>query len=67
MQKSKKDIACKKGNIWNPAASSCENCKCLANTTDDSVIMCDKTIYAAESISANVLADISSTVSINGL
>ena len=35
---------CEKDYIWNPAACSCENCKYLTNTMDDSVVMCDEIV-----------------------
>ena len=35
---------CEKDYIWNPATCNCENGKYLANTIDDSVIVCVEVI-----------------------
>ena len=36
----------KKHYIWNPAACSCKNGKCLGSISDDSVITCNEIIDA---------------------
>ena len=54
-----------KDYIWNPAICSCENGEYLGSIINDSVITCDEIINAADSVSANVPANDTSTVSTN--
>ena len=53
--------------IWNPTTCSCENVEYLTSTIDDSVIMCDEIVNAADSVSKNWSAIVVSTVFINWL
>ena len=51
--------------IWNPTTCNCGNVEYLTSTIDDSVIMCDETVNAADSVSKNGSAIVVSTVFIN--
>ena len=45
---------CKKDYIWNPSISICGNSRYLKRVINDSVVVCDKIISVADSISANM-------------
>ena len=45
--------------IWNPATRTCGNGNYLGSIVDGSVIMCDKIINAADSVSKNVTSTVS--------
>ena len=60
--KSSRTYAYEKDYILNPAICICKN---LANTIDDSLITFDKIIYAVDSVSTNVSANVTCTVPMN--
>ena len=41
---------CKRDYIWNPAACSCENDKCVGSIIEGSVIRCDEIIEEAKTV-----------------
>ena len=47
----------------NPGICSCQNEECFGSIIKDSVITCDESIYAAESVSKNEQTNIMSTLS----
>ena len=49
----KEHNACEKVCIWNPTTCGCENAEYLTSIIEDSVIMCDKIINVADSVSSN--------------
>ena len=54
---------CEKDHSWNPATCTWENGKYLGSIIGDSVIICDETISAADSVSTSVSTNVISTVS----
>ena len=59
--------ACRKEHIWNPSTCSCENGEYLGNSSsiDDSMIMCNEILIAADSVSTDGSANVMSTASTN--
>ena len=59
--------ACKKEYIWNPSTCSCENGEYLGSSSsiDDSMIMCNEILNAADSVSTDGSANVMSTASTN--
>ena len=59
----------KKDYNWNPSTCICENSKCLKDTVDNLVIVCDEIINVIDGVSTNVTntisANVTSTASIN--
>ena len=53
---------CKKYYSWNPSIYICENSKYLKSLFDDSKVVCDEIINAADGVSTNVTITISTNV-----
>ena len=51
----KKYRTCKIDYSWNPSTCICENSRYLKHAADDSVIVCDEIINAANILSANMI------------
>ena len=49
----KKRHVCKKDHVWNPATCNCKKVKNLANTVNDSAIICDEVIDADTKVKSN--------------
>ena len=56
---------CLKDYSWDHATCTCENGKHLESITAYPVIICDETINPADSVSTNVLTNVTSIVSTN--